>query len=58
MVYMSRMPVGGKRGQSRMGTLQADGDAKRSVGTDGRSAGGQGQEIERESESSSRTTTD
>lgn len=47
MVYMSRMPVGGKEGQSRLGKRNGDGP-KRSAGTDGSNDTSQGLEAERE----------
>lgn len=47
MVYMSRMPVGGK-GQSRPGKRTGEGP-RRSSGSDGTDAPGLGLEIERES---------
>ena len=48
MVYMSRMPVGGKEGQSRLGKRTEDGP-KRNEGTDGSTDTSQGLEAERES---------
>lgn len=46
MVYMSRMPVGGKEGQSRLGKRSGNGP-KRSLGTDGSNDTNQGLEAER-----------
>lgn len=46
MVYMSRMPVGGKEGQPRVGKRQGDGGAERSAGTDGGSSVGERLEVE------------
>ncbi len=48
MVYMSRMPVGGKEGQSRLGKRIEDGP-KQSEGADGSTDTSQGLEAERES---------
>lgn len=48
MVYMSRMPVGGKEGQSRLGKRTEDGP-KQSEGADGSADTSQGLEAERES---------
>lgn len=49
MVYMSRMPVDCKEGQSRVGKRQGDVGPKRSAGADG--GGSVGQELEVESAS-------
>lgn len=46
MVYMSRMPVGGKGGQSRLGKRSGEGP-KRSTGTDRSNDPSQGLEVER-----------
>lgn len=48
MVYMSRMPVGGKEGQSRLSKRSGDGP-KRSAGTDGSNDTDHGLDAERES---------
>lgn len=48
MVYMSRMPVGGKEGQSRLSKRSGDGP-KRSTGTDGSNDTDHGLDSERES---------
>lgn len=45
MVYMSRMPVGGKEGQSRLGKRPGDGP-KRSAGADESGDPGEGLEVE------------
>lgn len=47
MVYMSRMPVGGKEGQSRLSKRSSD-EPKRSAGTDGIREIAEGLENERE----------
>lgn len=48
MVYMSRMPVGGREGQSRLSKRSGD-EPKRSAGNDGISEVAPGLETERES---------